>query len=191
MQGGYQVLTKIDSIVKEEFWRSIGAVYWISFIIIGILIMNDYLPVPLSYTFPLALIPTVAHFLAMVWYRRKENLADPNPMSIFRHVLGSKGQGEEGRKRRRVVAGKAVDTALIVVIGILLARIVFIDGGERRITLARSVVFYVIAAAILLLRYLVLGYPVTPLLQAIVLVGIASFPILYLRERRRAPGGVG
>lgn len=112
-------------------------------------------------------------------------------MSIFRHVLGSKGQGEEGRKRRRVVAGKAVDTALIVVIGILLARIVFIDGGERRITLARSVVFYVIAAAILLLRYLVLGYPVTPLLQAIVLVGIASFPILYLRERRRAPGGVG
>ncbi|CVK31289.1 protein of unknown function [Methanoculleus bourgensis] len=69
-------------------------------------------------------------------------------------------------------------------------RIVFIDGGERRITLARSVVFYVIAAAILLLRYLVLGYPVTPLLQAIVLVGIASFPILYLRERRRAPGGV-
>lgn len=137
-------------------------------------------------------------------------------MSILRYVLGSKGQGEEGRKRRRVVAGKAVDTALIVVIlliylsaslaysisqafwfpalvviGILLVRIVFIDGGERRITLARSVVFYVIAAAILLLRYLVLGYPVTPLLQAIVLVGIASFPILYLRERRRAPGGVG
>lgn len=114
--GGYQVLTKIDSIVKEEFWRSIGAVYWISFIIIGILIMNDYLPVPLSYIFPLVLILTVAHFLITVWYRRKENLADPNPMSIFRHVLGSKGQGEEGRKRRRVVAGKAVDTALIVVI---------------------------------------------------------------------------
>jgi hypothetical protein len=182
---------KIDSIVKEEFWRSIGAVYWISFIIIGILIMNGYLPVPLSYTFPLALILTVAHFLVMVWYRRKENLADPNPISILRHVLGSKGQGEEGRKRRRVVAGKAVDAVLIVVIGILLARIVFIDGGERRITLARSVVFYVIAAAILLLRYLVLGYPVTPLLQAIVLVGIASFPVLYVWERRRAPGGVG
>lgn len=70
--GGYQVLTKIDSIVKEEFWRSIGAVYWISFIIIGILIMNDYLPVPLSYIFPLVLILTVAHFLITVEYRRKE-----------------------------------------------------------------------------------------------------------------------
>ena len=46
--------------------------------------MNDYLPVPLSYTFPLALIPTVAHFLITVWYRRKENLADPNPISILR-----------------------------------------------------------------------------------------------------------
>ena len=207
---------KIDFIVKEEFWRSIGAVYWISFIIIGILIMNGYLPVPLSYTFPLALILTVAHFLVMVWYRRKENLADPNPISILRHVLGSKGQGEEGRKRRRVVAGKTVDAVLIavilliylsaslaysisqtfwfpvlVVIGILLARIVFIDGGERRITLARSVVFYAVASTILLLRYLVLGYPVTPLLQAIVLVGIASFPVLYVWERRRAPGGVG
>lgn len=206
---------KIDSIVKEEFWRSIGAIYWISFIIIGILIMNDYLPVPLSYIFPLALVPTVAHFLIMVWYRRKENLFDPNPASILRHAFRSGEYGEGEKKQRRFVVEKAVDAVLIVVIlliylyaslassisqvfwlpvlviiGILLARIVFIDGGERRITLARSVVFYVIASAILLLRYLVLGYPVIPLLQAIVLVGIASFPILYLWERRRAPGRV-
>ncbi len=57
---------KIDSIVKEEFWRSIGAIYWISFIALGILIMNGYLPVPLSYIFPLTLILTVAHFLIVV-----------------------------------------------------------------------------------------------------------------------------
>lgn len=196
---------KIDSIVKEEFWRSIGAIYWISFFIIGILIMNDYLPVSLSYAFPLALIPTVAHFLVMVWYRRKEDLDDRNPASILRHALRLGEEGEENKKQRRVVVEKAVDAVLIVVIlliylyaslassisqafwlpvlvviGILLARIAFIDGGERRITLARSAAFYVIASTILLLRYLVLGYPALPLLQAIMFVGIASFPVLYL-----------
>ncbi|NLD57926.1 MAG: hypothetical protein GX651_07325, partial [Methanomicrobiales archaeon] len=64
-----------------------------------------------------------------------------------------------------------------------------IDGGERRITFARSVVFYLIVAMIVLLRYLALGYPVVPLLQAIVLVGIIVFPILYVWKRRSAPKG--
>jgi hypothetical protein len=36
---------KIDHIVKEELWRSIGAVYLISFILIGTLTMSGYLPV--------------------------------------------------------------------------------------------------------------------------------------------------
>ncbi|WP_214020360.1 hypothetical protein [Methanoculleus sp.] len=150
----------------------------------------------------------------MVWYRRKENLADPNPVSLLRHALQSGEQGKKNTKRRRVVVEKAVDAALVVaillvylyaslassidqvflfpvlvVIGILLARIVFIDGGERRVTLGRMVAFYLTAAGILLLRYLVLGYPVIPLLQEIVLVGIVSFGVLYLRERRRVPGG--
>jgi len=76
---------------------------------------------------------------------------------------------------------------VLIVIGILLARIVFVDGGEPRLTLARSVVFYAVASTILLLRYLVLRYPVIRLFQAIVLAGIVSFPILYLWDRRRAP----
>jgi len=42
---------------------------------------------------------------------------------------------------------------------------------------------------IVLLRYLALGYPVVPLLQAIALVGIVSFPLLYIWERRRTPKG--
>nr|WP_303715923.1 hypothetical protein [Methanoculleus marisnigri] len=205
---------EIDSIVKEEFWRSVGAVYWIAFIAIGVLIMNDYLPIPISYAFPLALIPTVAHFLLMVWYRRKENLVDPNPASILRHALGSRRQRGERTEQRRAVVEKAVDAVLIVailliylsasltyaisqvfwfpvliVVGILLARIVFTDGGVQRITVARSVVFYLIAAGLLLLRYVVLGYPVAPLLQAIVLIGIVSFPILYIWERRRTSEG--
>jgi hypothetical protein len=205
---------KIDHIVKEEFWRSVGAVYLISFILIGTLIMSGYLPVSLAYLFFLALIPTAAHFFVMVWYRRKENLVDPNPVSILRHALRSGEPGEGSTKSRRAIVEKAVDAVLVVaillvylyaslassldqvlwlpvliVIGILLARIVFVDGGERRVTFARSVVFYLTASAILLLRYLALGYPVIPLLQGIVLVGIVSFGALYLRERRRVPGG--
>ena len=210
------VSLKIDSIVKEEFWRSIGAVYWISFLTIGYLVLSGYLPISISYAFPLALIPTVAHFLIMVWYRRKENLVDPNPASILRHALGSRRLSENRTEQRRAIVEKAVDTALLVmifliylyaslaysisqiywlpvllIIGLLLTRIVFIDGGERRITLVRSVVFYLIVAAIVVLRYLALGYPVLPLLQAIVLVGIVAFPLLYIWERRSAPKGKG
>ena len=201
---------KIDFIVKEELWRSIGAVYWISFLAIGFLNVSGYLPLPAVLLFPLALIPTVAHFLIMVWYRRKENLVDPNPASILRHALGSRRLSEKRMDRRRVIVEKVTDATLLVmifliylyaslaysisqvywlpvliIVGILLARIVFTDGGVQRVTVARSFVFYLIVAGILLLRYVVLGYPVTPLLQAIALVGIVTFPILYIWERRR------
>ena len=205
---------KIDFIVKEEFWRSIGAVYWISFLTIGYLVLSGYLPISISYAFPLALIPTVAHFLIMVWYRRKENLVDPNPASILRHALGLGRQSEKKTEQRRAIVEKAVDIALLVmifliylyaslaysisqvywlpvliIVGILLARIIFTDGGVQRVTVVRSFVFYFIVAGILLLRYAVLGYPVTPLLQAIALVGIVAFPILYIWERRRTTEG--
>ena len=208
------VSMKIDSIVKEELWRSIGAVYWVSFLTIGYLILSGYLPISISYAFSLALIPTVAHFLIMVWYRRKENLVDPNPASILRHALGSRRLSENRTEQRRAIVEKAVDTALLVMIfliylyaslaysisqiywlpvlvinSLLLTRIVFIDAGERRITFARSVVFYLGAAMILVLRYLALRYPVVPLLQAIALVGIVAFPILYIWERQRTTEG--
>ena len=203
---------EIDFIVKEELWRSI-AVYWIAFIAIGLLIMTDYLPIPISYVFLLALIPTVAHFLLMVWYRRKENLVDPNPASILHHALGLRNR-EKKTKRRGAAIEKAFDAALLaiifliylyaslaysisqiywlpvlIVIGLFLARIVFTDGDVQRVTVARSFVFYLIVAMVFLLRYLALGYPIIPLLQAFVLIGIVSFPILYIWERRRAPEG--
>ena len=75
---------------------------------------------------------------------------------------------------------------VLLLIALLLARIVFTDGGERRITLARSAVFYLGAAMVVLLRHLALGHPVLPYLQAIVLVGIVAFPILYIWEWRSA-----
>jgi len=116
--------------------------------------------------------------------------------------------------QRRVVVEKAADAALavvifliylyaslaysinqvfwlpvLVIIGLLLARIVFTDGGVQRVTVARSVVFYLIAAGFLLLRHLALGHPVLLYLRGIVLVGIVAFPILYVWERRRTPEG--
>ena len=208
------VSMKIDFIVKEELWRSIGAVYWVSFLTIGYLTLSGYLPISISYAFSLALIPTVAHFLIMVWYRRKENLVDPNPASILRHALGFERQSEKRTDQRRAIIEKVTDAALLVtifliylyaslaysisqvywlpvliVISLFLARIVFTDGGVQRVTVARSVVFYLIAAGFLLLRHLALGHPVLLYLRGIVLVGIVAFPILYVWERRRTPEG--
>ncbi len=204
---------KIDYIVKEELLRSL-AIYWILFLIIAIPTVGGYLPLSTASAFPLAAILTAIYFCVMVWYRRNENLHDPNPISILHHGLRSGEQREEKTKQRRALVEKAVDAVLavvifliyiyasfaysinqvfwlpiLVIIGLLLTRIVFIDAGERRVTLARSVVFYLIAAAILVLRYLALRYPVVPLLQAIALVGIITFPILYIWERRSAPEG--
>ncbi|MCK9277427.1 MAG: hypothetical protein M0P22_05000 [Methanoculleus sp.] len=74
---------------------------------------------------------------------------------------------------------------VLLIIGMFLARIVFTDGSEHRVTLARSVVFYLLAAGIVLLRRLALGYPVIPTLKGIILVGIIAYPILYIWERQR------
>jgi Flp pilus assembly protein TadB len=204
---------RIDHIVKEELLRSL-AIYWILFLIIAISTVGGYLPLSTASAFPLAAILTAIYFGVMVWYRRKENLHDPNPISILRHALRSGEQGEEKTKQRRALVEKVTDAFLVVtifliylyasfaysisqiywlpvliLIGLFLARIVFTDGGEHRVTLARLVVFYLIAAAIIVLRYLALRYLVFPLLQAIVLIGVVSFPILYVWERRSAPKG--
>lgn len=79
---------KIDNIKKEELWRSIP-VYFVSFLVIGGIILALSLPLPLSYTFWLALIPTALHFLLMAGYRKKENLTDPIITNIVRHALGA------------------------------------------------------------------------------------------------------
>ena len=204
---------RINHIVKEELLRSL-AIYWILFLIIAIPTVGGYLPLSTASAFPLAAILTAIYFCVRVWYRRKENLHDPNPISILHHALRLGEQREEKTKQRRALVEKAVDAVLavaifliyiyaslaysinqifwlpvLVILGLLLTRIVFIDGGERHITFARSAIFYLGATGIVLLRYLVLGYPVLPLLQAIALVGIVAFPILYIWERRRAPEG--
>jgi hypothetical protein len=203
---------EIDFIVKEELWRS-TAVFWILVLITAFVITTGYLPIPAFLLFPLPLAITAVIFYVVVWYRRKEHLIDPNPLSILRHALGSRNR-EKKTKRRGTVIEKMIDAVLLalifliylyaslaysisqiywlpvlIVIGLFLTRIVFTDGGVQRVTVARSVVFYLIVAMIFLLRYLALGYPIVPLLQAIVLIGVVSFPILYIWERRRTQEG--
>ena len=204
---------KIDTIAKEELWRSV-ATFGVSLIVTAYVITTGYLPLPSFLLLPLPLMIAAVVACVMVWYRRKEGLIDPNPANILRHALRLGKHGERKTARRRGIVEKVTDATLLVVIfliylyasraysinqvfwlpvlviiGLLLTRIVFIDGGERHITFARSVVFYLIVAMIVLLRYLALGYPVVPLLQAIVLVGIIVFPILYVWKRRSAPKG--
>lgn len=203
---------EIDSIAKEELWRS-TAVFWILVIITAFVITAGYLPIPAFLLFPLPLAITAVVFCIVVWYRRKEHLTDPNPVSILHHALGLRNR-EKKTKRRGAAIEKAFDAALLaiifliylyaslaysisqiywlpvlIVISLFLARIVFTDGDVQRVTVARSFVFYLIVAMVFLLRYLALGYPIIPLLQAFVLIGIVSFPILYIWERRRAPEG--
>ncbi|WP_342770432.1 MULTISPECIES: hypothetical protein [unclassified Methanoculleus] len=206
---------KIDTIAKEELLRSV-VTFGVSLIVTAFIITTDYLPLPSFLLLPLPLTIAAVVVCVMVWYRRKEGLIDPNPANILRHALRRGNHGERKTARRRGIVEKVIDAALLVtvfliylyaslaysinqilwlpvllIIGLLLTRIVFIDGGERRITFARGVVFYLGAAGIVLLRHLVLGHPVLPFLRGIALVGIVAFPILYIWERRSAPKGKG
>jgi len=203
---------KLDPIIKEALWRSV-VVFVVSIFIVAIIIGTAPLPIPAFLLFPLALTIAAVYFYGMVWYGRKAaGRSKPHAYPPSSPPVSGYGEGE--KMQRRVVVEKVTDAVLavvifliylyasraysinqvfwlpvLVIIGLLLTRIVFIDGGERRITFARSVVFYLIVAMIVLLRYLALGYPVVPLLQAIALVGIVSFPLLYIWERRRTPKG--
>lgn len=208
-------IMKMDYIVKEEMWRSVP-VYFVSFLVIGILVMKGYLPLPLSSTFLLALIPTAMHVLFMVWYRRKNHLADPTITNITDHAPRREGHGEKDTKQRRAVIEKVVDAVLVVavfliylyaslissvnqivwflalvIIGMLLTRIIFIEHGEYRVNLVRWVVFYFSVSAIILLRDLILEYPVIPTLGGLALVGIISVVVLLMWEKRFARKEMG
>jgi hypothetical protein len=203
---------KLDPIVKEALWRSV-VVFFVSIFIVAIIIGTTPFPIPAFLLFPLALMITAVYFSIMVWSGRKA-AGQSKPHAYPPSSSPVSGYREGEKMQRRVVVEKVTDAVLAVVIfliylyaslaysinqvfwlpvlvilGLLLTRIVFIDGGERHITFARSVIFYLGAAGIVLLRYLLLGYPVLPLLRGIALVGIVAFPILYIWERRSAPKG--
>ncbi|HOI58496.1 MULTISPECIES: hypothetical protein [unclassified Methanoculleus] len=204
---------KIDTIAKEELWRSV-ATFGVSLIVTAFIITTDYLPLPSFLLLPLPLTIAAVVACVMVWYRRKEGLNDPSPANILRHALRLGKHEERKTARRRGIVEKVIDAALLVtvfliylyaslaysinqilwlpvllIVALLLTRIIFTDGGERRVTFTQGVVFYLGAAGIVLLRHLALGHPVLPLLRGIALVGIVAFPIHYVWERRRTPEG--
>lgn len=78
-----------DPIVEQELWRSV-AVYFASFLVVGVLNIMGYISVEGIATFILAFIITSIHFAFMVRYRRKEQLTDPSISSIIDHLLQPK-----------------------------------------------------------------------------------------------------
>lgn len=202
---------KIDFIVREELWRSIP-VYFVSFLAIGLLIPGGYLPLPLSSVFVLALIPTAAHVHVMVRYRRKGHLTDPTITNILGHAF----QPDEEGKSSRVGTGKTADAVLfvavfliylyaclapeidqvfrfiaLVAIAVLAVRLVFIHKGRRRISLVRWLIFYILLSAVILLPYLISGYPGLSFPGGLLVVGIVSTVVLWAWEKRCAERGKG
>lgn len=78
-----------DPIVEQELLRSIP-VYFVSFLIVGILNSMGYISVGGIETFILAFIITSIHFVFMVRYRRKEQLTDPSISSIIDYMFRPK-----------------------------------------------------------------------------------------------------
>lgn len=78
-----------DPIVEQELWRSV-AVYFASFLVVGVLNIMGYISVEGIATFILAFIITSIHFAFMVRYRRKEQLTNPSISSIIDHLLQPK-----------------------------------------------------------------------------------------------------
>jgi len=78
-----------DPIVEQELWRSVP-IYFVSFLIVGILDRVGYMSVGGIATFILAFIITSIHFALMVRYRRKEQLTDPSISLIIDHLLQPK-----------------------------------------------------------------------------------------------------
>lgn len=84
----------IDHIVKEELLRSFPVLF-VSFLIIGLLNREGYIPLEMSRVFILALFVTAVHFFFMVWYRKKEQLLNPSIFSIIGYVFESRSYEEK------------------------------------------------------------------------------------------------
>lgn len=188
---------KFDSILKEEICRSV-VVYFVSFLAIGMLIISKDLPINLGLTFPLAFIVTGAICWFMVRYRRKEHLLDPSPIAILSHAL-------QTRKKPRSPTGNTTEivlaillyliylviayayppipflwiAVLIIVSGILIHALFKVEG-EYQVTPVRWSIFYLVLSALFIVRAIVLGYPVVPLVIVVGIIGIVSGVVLLL-----------
>jgi hypothetical protein len=85
---------KIDYIVKEELLRSFPVCFF-SFLIIGLLNREGYIPLGMSGVFVLAFVFTAIHFSFMVWYREKEQIETNSIFYIIDYILSSKPHDEK------------------------------------------------------------------------------------------------
>ncbi|AKB36904.1 hypothetical protein MSSAC_2314 [Methanosarcina siciliae C2J] len=195
---------KIDYIVKEELLRSFPVLV-VSFLIIGLLNREGYIPRGMSGVFILALFITAIHFSFMVWYRKKEQIDNNNFSVITNHILSSKSPDEKITEickdeetkvssSIREHMGLLLVTILLYIaylyaslvynmdqiywillllfIGVSLSKIIYGERKANQKDPMRLLVFYVIACTFIFVRYLVLDYPILPILKGSIILGI-------------------
>ncbi len=194
----------IDYIVKEELLRSFPVLV-VSFLIIGLLNREGYIPLGMSGVFILALFFTAIHFSFMVWYRKKEQIENNNISFIINHIFGSRSLEEkttEFYKDEKTKISSSIRKhmglllftillyiaylyaslvynmdqiywiLLLLFIGVSLSKIIYGERKANQKDPIRLLVFYVIVCAFIFVRYLVLDYPILPILKGSIILGI-------------------
>lgn len=213
---------KIDSIVKQGLLRSI-AVYFFFFLLFNTLYYKGYISIEPGITLILAFLVTIAHFLLMVWYRRKEQLLNPSIFSIINYVFRPELYEEKDKKPNKkekasIFLSIRKNILLLIItiflyiiylyaslvynldqifwilillfIGRTLSKILYIEREANKDDPMRLLIFYVIACIFIFVRYLVLDYPIFPILKGSIILGallvILVFEIRWLHRKQNS-----
>jgi hypothetical protein len=186
---------RVDSILKEELMRSL-LVYFFAFVIIGAYLMN-YTNISVKWAFFIAMIPAAVHVLAMVEYRRREQIHNPAITEIAGHLLKPRSAPEDEHEEMASVplSKTAADLLAVVVLAVLyivlsaiftairplwiavliiasiaIAHILFREN-EANATPVRMLIYIAIVSPLALLHDVVLGYQIIPVLVIILATG--------------------
>ncbi|KUG20839.1 MAG: hypothetical protein KO206_00950 [Methanomicrobiaceae archaeon] len=193
----------VDSILKEEVMRSI-AVWFASFMAIGLSDMAGYVHVPGFWPFILAMVPTGIYVALMTRYRRREHLYSPYLPAIVSHMMKSRStHGESRVVPARSAARTAVDILTVVIFSLVyifasasypvlrplwilvlagatlaLGHLLF-DGGAAGANPVRIAILYAVLLPLLFVRAFVLGSSsVASMAAAVLVVGGVSCGVL-------------
>jgi hypothetical protein len=195
---------KIDSIVKQELWRSI-ATYFFFFMSFSFLNLKGYISIKPETTLILAFFFTAIVFSFLVWYRRKEQLLNPSISSIINHIFESEPYEDkttEPYEKKEISISSSIrkyirlliliillyiaylyasltyhiDQIFWIVIllftGLALSKTLYDESTEENQNPMRLLIFYVTTCVFIFVRYLVLGYPILPILKGSIILGI-------------------
>lgn len=199
---------KTDPIVEQEVWRSV-AVYFFSLLTIGALNLKGYISIGGIETILLAFLITATHFSLMVRYRKKEGLVDSSIFSIIGYIFqsgspekGKAGCSASGQKSRIILAlaffvyivylDASVKYGLdqifwplvLVFFGASLSEVVFSREKRDHADLHKWGTFYAIVSLFVFARYLVLDYPILPVLKGTLIVGTVLLLFLLLIQKK-------